>query len=425
MQYIGLIDCNNFFVSCERLFRPDLRTVPVIVLSSNDGCVVARSKEIKDMGIPMGVPYFQIKDSLKDTGTVCFSSHFALYRDISQRVFTVVRAQFNHVEQYSIDEAFFTFEAASVAAAEAQLKTLKASVEQIVGIPVTVGAAASKTQAKVANAYAKKRTGTHVVCPGTFSDQFGGTDISEVWGVGGRLARRYREAQISTIHDLLRTPTARIATLFGVGGTRLQAELAGTVAFPVQASVKVPKSIMSTRSFATKTNEKSVLRDALAHHVRTVTEDARSQALLITAITVVLYTARHGDYVLRGGTASRQLVAPSAATNYCLIQALTLLDTLHEAGVPYTKVGFIATGLMPASYVMKSLWGVGDDATPAVLDTLVDGLNSRFGRDSVRIGQFVKTPSWQMKQQLLSPAYTTSWDQLKVVKTQTGKDTCT
>ncbi|MFM2423981.1 MAG: hypothetical protein RLZZ70_370, partial [Candidatus Parcubacteria bacterium] len=145
MQYVGLIDCNNFFVSCERLFRPDLRAVPVLVLSSNDGCVVARSREIKDMGIPMGVPYFQIKDILKDTGTVCFSSHFALYRDISSRVFSVVREQFSRVEQYSIDEAFFTFEADSLPEAERLLTTLKALVEQRIGIPVTVGAAASKT----------------------------------------------------------------------------------------------------------------------------------------------------------------------------------------------------------------------------------------------------------------------------------------
>jgi DNA polymerase V len=418
MQYVGLIDCNNFFVSCERLFRPDLRAVPVLVLSSNDGCVVARSREIKDMGIPMGVPYFQIKDILKDTGTVCFSSHFALYRDISSRVFSVVREQFSRVEQYSIDEAFFTFEADSLPEAERLLTTLKALVEQRIGIPVTVGAAASKTQAKLANAYAKKRTGVYVVTPDTFFGVFASVPLREVWGVGGRLSRRYTEAGIATIGDLLATATNRLAVLFGVSGTRLQAELLGQIAFPIVTVQTVPKSIMSTRSFATKTTQKTLIIDALAHHVRTVTEDARNQSLLMTTITVLLQTARHGDYALRGGVIPLVLPLPSAHTNYCLKHALLGLDALFEDDVPYAKVGCIASGLIPMSYVSKSLWGSEEEEVIDTLDQVLDSLNARFGRDRVRIGQFTKTPSWQTKQTLLSPAYTTSWHQLKTVKTK-------
>src|SRR3989338_2114936 len=156
MKYIALLDCNNFFVSCERLFRPDLLGKPVVVLSSNDGCVVARSKEIKDKGIPMGVPYFQIKDTLTEIGATIFSSHFALYRDVSRRVFEVVRTYQSEIEQYSIDECFFTSESEDP---YRWVEEMKRRVEQEVGIPVSIGVASSKTRAKYVNTVAKKTTG--------------------------------------------------------------------------------------------------------------------------------------------------------------------------------------------------------------------------------------------------------------------------
>ncbi len=419
MRYVGLIDCNNFFVSCERLFRPDLERVPVIVLSSNDGCVVARSNEIKDMGIPMGVPYFQIKDIIKDTGTICFSSHFALYRDISSRVFSVVREHFEVVEQYSIDEAFFSFEATSPTAAQVLIESLKRAVEQRIGVPVTVGVSNSKTRAKLVGSYAKRRTGTAVCIDDDFLGLFAEQELRSVWGVGGRLARRYSEAGITTIADLLLMQKSRLQTLFGVGGVRLQAELAGIVALPVSTEIALPKSIMSTRSFAKKTNALSSISDALAHHIRSVTEDVRRQQLLITHCTVLLYTARHGDYALRGGALSLQLPLPSADTTYCLKLALEALKELYEPQVPYAKVGFVATQLIPQAYVSASLWGTegGNTNNTSVIDDVLDSLNTRFGRDTVRIGQFTKNAGWQTKQTLLSPAYTTSWSDLRNVRT--------
>ena len=163
MKYIGVIDGNNFFVSCERLFRPDLVGKPVIVLSSNDGCVVARSQEVKDIGVAMGVPVFQIKDIIKDKGIVTFSSNFTLYRDISQRVFSVVKELLPDKEQYSIDEAFFTLEATDVVEVTHKLKVIKHEIERRVGIPVSIGLAATKTQAKYASKLAKKTGGVVVI----------------------------------------------------------------------------------------------------------------------------------------------------------------------------------------------------------------------------------------------------------------------
>lgn len=169
--------------------------------------------------------------------------------------------------------------------------------------------------------------------------------------------------------------------------------------------------------FGDKTTQKAIIADALAHHVRTITEDARSQSLLITTITVLLQTARYGDYSLRGGVLPIVLPLPSAHTNYCLRHAMLALDSLFEAEVPYAKVGCIASGLMPDSYLSKSLWG-SEPAEIDALDQVLDTLNARFGRDRIRLGQFTKVPSWQTKQTLLSPAYTTSWHQLKTVKTK-------
>jgi DNA polymerase V len=191
MKYIGVVDCNNFFVSCERLFRPDLLRKPVLVLSSNDGCVVARSQEVKDIGIAMGVPYFQIKDIIKDNGITCFSSHFALYRDISRRVFVVVAELVPLHEIYSIDEAFFVLEATSDAEAAAVALRLKQSIEKRVGIPVSIGISDTKTRAKLVSKIAKKKGGIAVLVGDEFMTVCGEKLLAEVWGVGRNLTVRY------------------------------------------------------------------------------------------------------------------------------------------------------------------------------------------------------------------------------------------
>jgi DNA polymerase V len=415
MRYIGVLDCNNFFVSCERLFRPDLRRRPVAVLSSNDGCIVARSQEIKDSGIPMGVPYFQVKDILKDIDAVCFSSHFALYRDISARVFSVVRDYCGELEQYSIDEAFFAYEADEDKAVVQYITALKERVERAVGIPVSIGVADTKTRAKLVNAYAKKHGGIAVYRGDDFLAQFGEKALSEVWGVGRQLGERYRAAKITTINELLATPRMVVAKLTHTPGCELQAELLGQAVYLVSDTETVPKSMMSTRSFSTKTNNLSLIQDALAHHVRHVFEELRAKELVTTGLRVLLLTSRQGDWRFYGGAKDVTLTVPTADTGIGLSTALSLLGTLYEPGVPYTKTGVVAYGLCPARFVTKDLFADAARATPEGLGTVVDTLNNRFGRDTIRQGVFVKTASWQAKSERRSPGYTTDWQALQTV----------
>jgi DNA polymerase V len=417
MNYIGVIDCNNFFVSCERLFRPDLVGKPVVVLSSNDGCVVARSQEVKDMGVPMGVPIFQIKDMVKDKGIVTFSSHFALYRDISSRVFTVVKTLLPTREIYSIDEAFFTINADSKAELEATLRAMKIEIERQVGIPVSLGVAATKTQAKYANRLAKKSGGVTVLEPADWEALTPTIPLQNIWGVGGKLELRYKSAGLLTVADLINCPKDRIATLFGIVGVRLQAELAGTPMYAVSSVHAPQQSIMSSRSFEKQVTELAVIKDAVAYHVRQVVAELRHLRLKTKNLSVYLGTSRHGDYLLRSGSLGVENMTPTDDVVYLLKQAFTLVDSLYDPEVPYKKAGAYISGFSPKTVTQQSLFADQDEVTYSPINDLLDGFNARYGADMVTIGTHTKDRKWQSKSEQKSPAYTTRWSDIAVVKT--------
>ena len=311
MNWIGVVDCNNFFVSCERLFRPDLRKRPVIVLSSNDGCVVARSQEVKDMGVPMGVPYFKIKDIVKDNGITTFSSHFTLYRDISSRVFTVLKEELSDVEQYSIDEAFFAISGTKEEVV-ARVTRIKLRIEQLVGVPVSVGVAATKTIAKVAVDQAKKTTGILVLSKTDWELARHELPLGDVWGVGRKLSTRFTVLGVKTVPELLHTAPVVVEKHFGVVGLRLQAELSGDAAYPVCSTSLPQQSIMSSRSFKDATEDVMVLEDAVAFHTRAVAADLRRLGKVVSVIRVSIRPSRFSSYLLRGGVAEHQLSEPAA-----------------------------------------------------------------------------------------------------------------
>lgn len=409
---IGLLDCNNFFVSCERLFRPDLIGKPVLVLSSNDGCVVARSQEVKDIGVSMGVPYFQIKDMVKKHDITVFSSHFSLYRDVSRRVFAVMRAELPMVEQYSIDEAFFRLDGDS----EMVAKHLKATVEQSVGIPVSVGVAPTKTLAKLANAKAKKASGIHVIDIATLPEFASSTPLAAIWGVGGKLELRYKQHGMLTVADLIAADSARIEKLFGVTGRRLQKELQGISALPLQPKHEPQRSIMSSRSFPKTTADCAILADAIAYHVRHAAADLRAQSQLAARLAVAIRPSRHGDFLLRGGSKEVLLAAPTNDTFVLLKAAHDLLIELFEAGVPYKKAGVILSGLCPAGGGEQSLFESSPHEEQNPLLSIVDELNKKKGKEIVLLGSHLSTAKWQSRADVRSPAYTTQWNEIAVVK---------
>jgi len=410
-SWIGLLDCNNFFVSCERLFRPDLVGKPVVVLSGNDGCIVARSQEVKDMGVPMGVPYFQVKDILKKDETTTFSSHFALYRDISRRVFTVMREEVDLVQQYSVDEAFFLCGSTDSGLAE----QIKVAVEKRVGIPVSVGIAPSKTLAKYANTHAKQGSGVHFLDMENWSQESKNVPLSRIWGVGGQLEIRYKQHGLVTVADLLRAETSRIQQVFGVHGVRLQQELSGQQALPFTQAREPQKSIMSSRSFGKETTDPAVIQDAAAYHTRHALEDLRSMQSKTSIIRVSVRPSRHGDYLLRGGSKEAVFAAPTDNTIEVLKVVQKLTASLIEPGVPYKKVGVVLSGFTSSETVQQSLFVDEAVLKSDALMPVIDLLNQRLGRDVVTLGSHLKTPQWQSLSELKSPAYTTQWQDLKTV----------
>ena len=418
MQYIGVIDCNNFFVSCERLFRPDLMRKPLIVLSSNDGCVVARSQEVKDMGIPMGVPYFEIKDIAEKANTMCFSSHFTLYRDISARVFKVVQSLVSPMEQYSIDEAFFIYDAKDSTAAETAMREIKSTLERLVGIPVSIGLAATKTQAKYASRLAKKLGGVAVLSPEEWLLRAGAIELQEIWGVGSKLAKRYREAGLLTVADSIRAPKPRLESLFGIAGLRLQAECIGQIMYPVALGAKVQKSTISSRSFKAATTEITAVKDAVAYHVRQAASDIRVFGLCAGTLSVTILPSRHGDFNLRGGTLRTEFTEPIDDTTVLVTEAMRLTERLYEVGVPYKKAGISLGRFVPKSAIQPVLFSTGAEQKNSlrILDETVDRLNRQFGRETVQIGRHSTANAWGVRQDSLSPAYTTAWSELATVR---------
>lgn len=412
---MGLLDCNNFFVSCERLFRPDLKTKPVLVLSSNDGCVVARSEEVKDSGIPMGVPYFKVKDIIKDIDATTFSSHFALYRDISRRVFEVMRTELAIVEQYSVDEAFFLING-SADEVQKRAHILKDKVEQLIGIPVSIGIARSKTQAKIANGIAKKTTGIFVMTAQEWESRMPGIKLTDLWGVGYRLGEQYRKAGINTIPALLRLEERQVKALFGVVGVRLWLELQGKQSNSFSREHGPQKSILHSRSFKHTSTDLSVLKDAVAYHVREAAEDLRSQKQKTRYLQVSLLPSRHSDFLLQGGSAGVEFTDATSDTFVLLKEAMRLVEHIYRPEVPYKKAGITLSGFIPETVRQSTLFSKKKTEETAALMPIIDAINQQKGRGSLVLGSRLKTSLWQASKELKSPSYTTCWQELKTVK---------
>jgi DNA polymerase V len=412
-QLIGLVDCNNFFVSCERLFRPDLATKPVAVLSSNDGCIIARSQEIKDIGVPMGTPYFKVKDSLKDNDVTLFSGNITLYRDLSRRVSDVIRTYFSCVEQYSIDECFFTI--AADENVKDNIAAMRAAIWQQTGVPVSIGVARTKTLSKCAVSAAKRDTGIFVETEDWWHSDVRSLGVGEVWGVGRGMLERYCAAGISTVGELLQADSTLIRSCGGVGAVRLQAELRGSVAYPVTPVRALQKSLMNSRSFSRTTNNLSIIQDAASYHARHIAEELRAMQAVAGAVRVSLHTSRHGDFVLRGGSREIALANPTNDTFALVSMVQTQLLALHEPGVPYQKVLVAVSGITLAGVATSSFFAKLADTNETLLSAL-DAINAKADRELVVIGSRLRTRQWQPKSASRSPAYTTRWSDLPTVK---------
>jgi len=418
----ALVDCNNFYASCERLFRPDLAGKPVAILSNNDGCIISRSDEAKTLGIKMGAPEFKVRDELRNKGVTVFSSNYALYGDLSERVMAILRQYTPNVEVYSIDEAFLDFEKTDVTDFNACGHQMRDQIRKWLSIPVCVGVAQTKALSKVANKIARK-----------FPDQTKGvyvidseekrikalrwTKIEDVWGIGHRMKKKMVLRGIKTAFDFIDPMhTAWIKSQMGVTGLRLKKELEGESVLKLE-EVTSKKSIAVTRSFPKQLTDYDLLRERVSTFASVCAEKLRNQESCCQTIIVMLGTMDHK-------TAHTKMYYQHAVTlPYATSSTLTISNTAiqilerlyaENKGLLFKKAGVIVTQLSKENEKQFNLF---NDENPKHLQLMkaMDAINSKIGNRMVKLAtQGEKT--WNMRQNLLSPKYTTQYGQILTIK---------
>lgn len=412
-RQIALVDCNNFYVSCERVFRPDLKTAPVVVLSNNDGCAVSRSNEAKALGIKMGQPWFECKDLAEKHGILALSSNYALYADMSNRVMSILSDYSPRHEVYSIDESFVDLTGMP------KLRELTYSMRERVtawtGIPVCVGVGPTKTLAKLANHIAKK----HPRSKGVFNyndlseDQqrrvLSKLEVGEVWGVGRRIAARLAEFNIHTVQDLRAAHTPTLRAEFGVVLEKTQRELQGIACIELQEMIPDKKQIVSSRSFGQSVKDVAELKDAMSTFVANACAKLRAQGSHAALIQVSLHTNRfRKDLPQYNPCFAVPLPQPTSDSRLVNRWAGYLVERLFKPEYEYKKAGIMLGEITPAS-LHQSDWLEPTQTTDTRLMDALDGLNSKFGRGTVKVSTQGAFKQWQMKQERKSPSYTTDW----------------
>lgn len=418
MPLFALVDCNNFYASCERLFRPELKRKPIVVLSNNDGCVIARSNEAKALGIPMGAPAFQWEHLFRKSGVAVFSSNFALYGDISARIMSVLTDMAPWIEVYSIDEAFLDL--TGVADPMALCHDIRERVLRWVGIPVSIGIARTKTLAKLANCVAKKQSQHGGVFDLESSQAvemvLGTTGVGDVWGIGPRYQKQLWTQAVRSALDFVRLPRAWVRREMSVVGLCTQLELQGVSCLSLERAPAPHKSLLCSRTFGRLVTEREHLREAVTSYAVRVAEKLRREGAEATSVQVFINTPRHRENVAQhSGQATIALGAATAHTPEIIDAALRALDECYRPGFEYQKAGVMLLGLAPASGRQISLLAPAPEERQrqrALMSTL-DAVNRRFGRGSLRYA-ITAAPDrpWHMRQSRRSPRYTTNWDEL-------------
>lgn len=416
MAPIALVDCNNFYASCERVFQPELRGKPVVVLSNNDGCVIARSNEAKALGIGMGEPWHICRKRMDTQGVVVRSSNYTLYGDMSARVMRVVAGFTPHLEIYSIDEAFLAlggFEHVLVRHA----RELRRTVLQWTGIPVSIGIAPTKTLAKVANRRAKKDSACGGVCvleqESAIDAELGAMELTDLWGVARRLAARLQALGIRNPLELKRADPRFVRERFSVVLERLLLELRGLPCITLEEAPPDRKSIMVSRSFKSVIETRDELEEAIATYAARAAEKMRSQTLAARRVVVFAHTNRFRPQDAQYD-AVRQISLPvaSADTAKLIGAARCGLAALYRPGYRYKKAGVILIDLMPAGDAQGGLFDAADSTASKARMRAVDALNQRYGRDTITFAAAGRRRGWKLRTDYISPRYTTCWDEL-------------
>jgi DNA polymerase V len=416
----ALVDCNNFYASCERVFDPRLIGRPLAILSNNDGCVIARSEEVKRLGVPMGAPSHEHKATFEKNAVVVMSSNYALYGDMSARVMETLRPCVPVMEVYSIDEAFLALEDwQGVEFA----RELRARVRQWTGIPVSIGIGPTKTLAKMANRLAKKTPELGGVLDletvRDMDELLSRVPCEDIWGIGKRLTVRLAAGGIRTACDLKYGEAAWVRKTLGVVGERIRLELQGVSCLALEEVPAPKKGIASAKSFGRPVESLRELEEALATYTARAAEKLRAGRLLARQVHVFVatnpFSARQPQYSAGAQTA---LVRPSNHTPDLIAAALELLREIYRPGHQYKKTGVFVTDLIAEADLQPDLFDAALEAAGRVreLDQIVDGLNRKLGRNAIRYGSMGVKSRWAMRQERRSRKFTTRWDELPVAK---------
>ncbi len=410
---IALADCNNFYASCERVFQPQLENKPVIVLSNNDGCVIARSNESKKLGIKMGEPAFKIKNLIERHHINVFSTNFALYGDLSRRVMNTFRTEVNKMEVYSIDEAFLDF---SDLADKERAIQIKKKVQMWTGIPICIGIAKTKTLAKVANHIAKKYRKSGVFM---FDEEdlirraLNVFPVEDLWGVGRKHAKRLKEVGIHTALQLRETDSDWIRRNMSINGVKIQKELKGEVCYPLETTTQRKKNICTARSFGKEIKELNKLREAISSHANTCATKLRKEKSCCSTISVFLNTNPYKPQAKQYHPYRVfHLDVPTNDSLEIVKFALKGLEQMYRSDCVYKKAGVLVGRTVPESQVQLSLFDSVDRDKRREVNFVVDTINRKMGRDKVKLAVQGSGRKWKLKQEKLSPCYTTRFEDM-------------
>jgi DNA polymerase V len=419
LQSIALIDCNSFYASCERIFNPKLLGKPIVVLSNNDGCIITRSAEAKALGIKMGEPYFKAKKIIEKNNVKVFSSNYSLYGDISQRVMEILLGFSPEVEIYSIDEAFLNFKGFKNHELLTYCKHIRQTIKQWVGIPVSIGVGSTKTLSKIANHLAKKEADYEGICilkgDEKIEEALNRIEIGDVWGIGRRLSKFLRNYEVRTAKQFAFLDRRWIRKNMGVVGEKIQLELCGVSCLDLELLPSPKKSCCVSRSFSRPIEKIEELQESIANYGSRVAEKIREEGLIAQSMSIFVLTNHFNKKEKQYSSSIKlQLDYPTSDSKLIVKRAVEGIKRIYKEGYRYKKVGIILYELHSSSSV-RGLLDYDKPRTDSLMRSL-DEINYRYGSATLRLAAEGIRRSWHMRREKVSPCYTTSFDQLMIVK---------
>ena len=410
---IALVDCNSFYVSCERLFNPKIQKKAVVVLSNNDGCVISRSREAKDLGIKMGEPYFKVKELVKKNKVEVYSSNYALYGDISRRVMKVLKTFSPKVEIYSIDEAFIDLSFIDEKGVEDYGREIRSRVLKWTGIPTSVGIASTKTLSKVANHIAKKEKAGVIYLNTNIDEKLKKFPIEDVWGVGKQLSKFYHKNNISNAYDLKNVSNTWVKKGTNVLGAKTAMELRGIPCIDLQIDQEKRKNCCVSRSFGRKVKDLNELEESVITHCLNAAEKIRDDDQIAKTITVFIRTSpfdKNRRYYSNSKTID--LAIPTSNSIELIKNAVKALTDIYKYGYAYQKAGIILSGLKDANQNDQNLLTPLLENKSKKLMKAIDYTNTKYGRYAISIAQAGLSKGWKMRREHSSKIDTASFDSL-------------